>query len=55
MFDFSHGIPRENNRIEYKTCANELPKTFWETYSAFANTYGGTIYLGISEQKKFKY
>lgn len=46
---------QERDNIEFKKCSSELPKDFWETYSAFANTNGGYIVLGISETKPYNF
>ncbi len=47
-------ILKEGPNIELKEATNKVPDSFYETYSAFCNTDGGTIYLGIKEGKKNK-
>ncbi|MDR0602835.1 MAG: putative DNA binding domain-containing protein [Bacteroidales bacterium] len=38
--------------FEVKGASHELPKNIWETVSAFSNTAGGWIVLGVSQKEK---
>ncbi len=42
---------KEDNRREVKKANGGLPVSLWDTYSAFANCYGGVIILGVAENK----
>ncbi|NVK29541.1 MAG: ATP-binding protein [Gammaproteobacteria bacterium] len=51
---------RENKHVECKLAIGrdgngELPHDVWETYSAFANTAGGEIFLGLRELPDMSY
>ncbi len=50
LIEDGYCIRKETVSFEFKKCQNKLPKSFWETYSSFANTQGGTIILGFEEE-----
>lgn len=52
FFDITKfNLYKEDNRREVKKAMAGLPSSLWETYSAFANCYGGVIILGVAENK----
>jgi len=44
------GLIGESIQVECKESAWQLPRTVWETVSAFSNTAGGTLLLGVAQR-----
>ncbi|MBR2189555.1 MAG: putative DNA binding domain-containing protein [Eubacterium sp.] len=42
---------KEDNRREVKKAKQSIPVSLWDTYSSFANCYGGVIILGVKERE----
>ena len=52
MVDIQYLIKKgEHAHLEAKKAAGGIPESIWESYSAFANTAGGVILMGVSESK----
>ena len=56
ILDFSDYIDllllrEESDDLEFKSASGGFPGSFWDTYSAFANSEGGVIVLGVVEKK----
>lgn len=46
----SHLQIKEGCEIEYKSAKGGFPESFWESFSAFANTNGGYIVLVVRKK-----
>jgi len=49
LFDGDLCLNKEDSSFEAKSASKGIPMSVWESYSAFANSFGGTIVLGLDE------
>lgn len=46
----SESVDMECKAAQGRDGHGEVPHDFWKTYSAMANTDGGTVFLGVKEK-----
>jgi predicted HTH transcriptional regulator len=49
IFDGDRCLNKEDSSFEAKSASKGIPMSTWESYSAFANSFGGVIVLGLDE------
>lgn len=50
--NYTEKLPQEDEHLEYKESSKSFPKDAWKSISAFENTDGGILILGIEEHDK---
>lgn len=50
LIELEEGVDVEAKKAAGRDGRGEVPRAFFETYSAMANSYGGTIYLGVEQR-----
>jgi ATP-dependent DNA helicase RecG len=50
LAELEEGVDVECKKAAGRDGRGEVPRSFYETYSAMANTHGGVVYLGISQE-----
>ena len=51
IFSGDYCLNKEDDRFEAKSAKGGISLSVWESYSAFGNSFGGTILLGLEETK----